>query len=292
MLEKEVYEVVSMVHIVTDSTADLPKKVADAYRISVMPLNLHFGEEILKDGEDIWAEEFYHRLSFEATLPTTSQPSPGEFVDLYRRIAKKGDTVVSIHLSEKLSGTINSSRLAGEMLKGEIEVIAIDSFFVTMPLSLVVLEAAKAAQEGRELEEILSRIEWTQRNMAFYFTVGSLEHLHRTGRIGKATTLLGNLLSIRPVLSIKDGLIVPVEKFRGNSNRLDRRFLDLIRADLGEDPAEVFIIHANAPDEEKRLEETCRERIPGVKVVSAIAGPIVGVHAGPGAFGLAALPTR
>ena len=281
-----------MVHILTDSTADLPKKVADAYHISVMPLNLHFGEEILKDGEDIWAEEFYHRLSFEASLPTTSQPSPGEFVDLYRRVAKKGDTVLSIHLSEKLSGTINSSRLAGEMLKEEIEVISIDSAFVTMPFALVVLEAAKAIQKGLDLEGILSRIEWAKQHMAFYFTVGGLEHLHRTGRIGKATTLLGNLLNIRPVLSMKDGLIVPVEKFRGNSNRLDRRFLELIRADLGEDPAEAFLIHANAPDEAKRLEEACRENIPGVEVSSAIAGPIVGVHAGPGAFGLAALPAH
>lgn len=281
-----------MVHILTDSTADLPKKVADAHDISVMPLNLHFGEEILKDGEDIWAEEFYHRLSFEASLPTTSQPSPGEFVDLYRRIAKKGDTVLSIHLSEKLSGTINSSRLAGEILKGEIEVISIDSAFVTMPFALVVLEAAKAKEEGQDLEGILSRIEWAKQHMAFYFTVGSLEHLHRTGRIGKATTLLGNLLNIRPVLSMKDGLIVPVEKFRGNSNRLDRRFLELIRADLAEEPAEVFLIHANAIDEAKRLEEACRENIPGVEVSSAIAGPIVGVHAGPGAFGIAALPAR
>jgi|SRR5690554_458153 len=281
-----------MIHIVTDSTADLTKQLAESNNISVIPLNLHFGEEILKDGEDIWAEEFYHRLSFEATLPTTSQPSPGEFVDLYRRTAQKGDTIISIHISEKLSGTLNSSRLAAEMLQGEINVVPVDSAYVTLPLGMVVLEAARAVKEGQDLEGVLSRIKWAQENLAFSFTVGSLEHLYRTGRIGKASSLLGHLLNIRPVLSISDGLIVPVEKFRGNSNRLDRRFLDLIRTDLGGEPAVVYLIHANAPEEVKRLEEACRESIPGVEVVSAIAGPIVGVHAGPGAYGIAALPAH
>ncbi|MGE5598395.1 MAG: DegV family protein [Bacteroidota bacterium] len=278
------------IRIVTDSTADLPAKLVKEHHITVVPLNVHFGEEVLKDGEDIWAEEFYHRLRNEVVLPNTSQPSPAEFARTYEALAAEADRIISIHLSEKLSGTLSSATLAAETVRDRVPVTVIDSTVVSMGLGLIALQAAKAAEAGEGPEEILERVERTKQDMQLFFTVETLAHLNRTGRIGKASALLGSLLNIRPILTFQDGLIVPREKFRGSGSKANLRLLELLGESVAGKRCEVALVHADAPDEAAHLAELAPHYVEAVQIHLSTIGPIVGVHAGPGTVGVMAVP--
>lgn len=276
--------------IVTDSTADLPEEIRKAHRIEVVPLNVHFGEEVLKDGEEIWAEEFYHRLKSEGTLANTSQPSPAEFVKVYERLAGEADHIFSIHISEKMSGTVSSAQLAAEMVQGKIGVTVIDSELVSMALGFVVLAAARAVMAGGGREEVVSAIERVRREIRVYFTVETLAYLNRTGRIGKASALLGSLLNIRPILSLAEGLIVPVEKFRGTPAKANLRLLELLGEAMGGRPCRVALVHADVPEEAERLKSLLLQYVRIEEFFLSMIGPIVGAHAGPGTIGVMAVP--
>lgn len=181
------------VKIVTDSTADLPEKIVSKYGIGVVPLNVHFGEEVYKDGVDIWGEEFYNKLCNEPTLPNTSQPAPGEFLKVYQQIAKPGDTIISIHISRLMSGTADSAKLAAEMMGADYRIEVVDSEHVTMSLGVLVLQAAKAAQNGESADAIMAKLTKWKKEISIFFTIKSLDYLHRTGRIGKASVFMGSL---------------------------------------------------------------------------------------------------
>lgn len=280
------------VRIVTDSTADLPLDVRETLQITVVPLNVHFGEEVLKDGEEIWADEFYHRLENGGILANTSQPSPSEFVKVYENLARDGEHIVSIHISEKMSGTLSSAHLAADMIKDRIPVTVVDSKVVSMGLGLVVMAGARAAAKGESLETVMAEIERAKQEIQLNFTVDTLAYLNRTGRIGKASALLGSLLNIRPILSIEDGLIVPVEKFRGNSAKANQRLLELTGLALQGRECIVAVVHANAPEEARRLVGLLPGYIKAREVFTSTIGPIVGAHAGPGTIGIMGMPVR
>ncbi|HHU81791.1 MAG TPA: DegV family protein [Firmicutes bacterium] len=281
-----------MIYIATDSTADLPDKWIETCGLKIIPLNLHFGEEILKEGEEIWAEEFYYRLPLEAYLPATSEPSPEEFIDFYRGFAGPGDTVISIHLSGRLSKTVRAAREAAKALQDEVEILVIDSRTVSMALGMIVLEAVEALARGKSLQEILDRIEYVKENLVVFFTVGDLENLSRTGRIGELPSCFGNLVNSKPVLTIEKGRVIAVDKIRGNLGRIHRRLLELTKERIGSLPAKIIVLHAGALDEAKRMEEAAKEFFAagtagGISIIPI--GPVVGAHTGPGAFGLVAL---
>jgi len=276
--------------IVTDSTADLPAQILKDYSIEVVPLNVHFGEEVLKDGEEIWAEEFYHRLKSEATLPNTSQPSPAEFARVYEGLADAADHIISIHISEKLSGTLSSAYLAAEMVKDRIPVTVIDSQVVSMGLGLLAILAARRAMAGAGLAEVKGEIGRAQAGLRLYFTVETLAHLNRTGRTGKASALVGSLLNIRPVLSFSDGSIVPEEKFRGSAAKANVRLMEILGEAMGGQSCIAALVHADAADEAERLRQLLPDYVKAKEVIVSTVGPIVGVHAGPGAIGVMAAP--
>ncbi|MGE5528218.1 MAG: DegV family protein [Patescibacteria group bacterium] len=276
--------------IVTDSTADLPAKLITDYGITVVPLNVHFGEEVLKDGEDIWAEEFYHRLKNEVHLPNTSQPSPAEFARVYEQLAGEADCIFSIHISEKLSGTLSSAHMAAEMVKDKVKVVVVDSQVVSMGLGLIALAAARAAAAGADSAAVEAEIKRAQAQLSLYFTVETLAHLNRTGRIGKASALLGSLLNIRPILSLADGTIIPAEKYRGSSAKANVRLLELLGEDMAGRPCWVALVHADAPAEAERLKGLIPSYLEARETHISFVGPIVGVHAGPGTIGIMALP--
>lgn len=284
--------VAERLRIVTDSTADLPAKVLKDHQIEVVPLNVHFGEEVLKDGEEIWAEEFYHRMKSEAHLPNTSQPSPAEFARVYEDLAKTADCILSIHISEKLSGTLSSAHLAAEMVKDQVEVVVIDSRVVSMGLGLITIAAARAVSAGAGRAEVEAEIARMQDQMALYFTVETLANLNRTGRIGMASALVGSLLNIRPILSFADGQIVPVEKFRGSAGKANLRLLELLSEAMAGEPCHLALVHADVPEEARRLEEILPQYVKPVEVFVSTIGPIVGVHAGQGTIGVIAVPVK
>ncbi|MGE5604176.1 MAG: DegV family protein [Bacteroidota bacterium] len=278
------------VKIVTDSTADLPEKIVSKYGIGVVPLNVHFGEEVYKDGVDIWSEEFYNKLRNEPVLPNTSQPAPGEFLKVYQKIAQPGDTIISIHISRLMSGTADSAQLAAEMMGADYQIKVVDSQHVTMSLGVLVLQAAKAAQNGESADAIMAKLAKWKKEISIFFTIKSLEHLHRTGRIGKASVLMGSLLNIKPILSIEDGLIVPNEKIRGNFQKIAELMVEKVIQRYGNQPLVVGFIHTGLPDEMVILERLAKNRLKILEMVSNLAGPIVGSHTGPNAIGIVALP--
>lgn len=278
------------IRIVTDSTADIPAKMVEQYGIGVVPLNVNFGDEALKDGVDIWSDEFYHRIRNEAIFPTTSQPAPGEFVKAYEEIAEPGDTIISLHLSGEMSGTVGSAKIAADMLADKYRIEVIDSRYVCIALGVMVLRLAQMAQTGATVEEILKAIPDLQNKLEIIFTVNSLEYLYQTGRIGKATSYLGGLLNIKPILGVEDGLIAPVDRVRGNFQKVAVAIVNRFVERYGDAPLEMWFLHSEIPELADTLEKEAKRKLNIAQSYIGVIGPIVGVHAGPYAAGIIGLP--
>src|SRR5690606_38545588 len=205
------------VRIVTDSTADLPAEVREEYGIEMVPLYVHFGDEVFRDQVDMSPDQFFRRLTAEKErLPQTSQPSPSDFAEVYRRLAEGGDTIVSIHISEAMSGTLQSARAAREMLQGA-DIRLIDSRLVTACLGHVVLDCAQAARDGASADEVVERAESLCSRTNLFGAIDTLEYLERGGRIGRAQALLGSLLNMKPIVTLSDGVVAPAGRVRGRS---------------------------------------------------------------------------
>ncbi len=193
--------------------------MAEAYGIEVVPLTLMFGEEAFRDNLDMTPEQFYERLPRSQQLPTTSQPSPVEYMNVYRRILERhpGSPIISYHISSGLSGTYQSAVLAKSMLEEEGEgITVVDSLSASYGFGFMVVHAARLSAEGKGPEEILEAVEHMRQSRKLYFLVDTLEYLQKGGRIGKASAILGTLLNIKPILSIDaEGIIYAVEKVRG-----------------------------------------------------------------------------
>lgn len=277
------------VHVLTDSTADLPERIATQHGITVVPLNLHFNDEVLKDGEDIWAEEFYHRMVNESITPDSSAPTVEDFVAAYRRIAQPGDTILSVHLSEKLSATLKSARKAAELVAPDISVRVVDSRLVSMGLGWAVLEAARSLNEGVDLETVLQRLDQASERAVIYFSVDNLEHLHRTGRIGTATAAEG-VVNVKPIFSIANGELVTVELFRGSQRSLSHHPAELVQQRIGDRRYYLALVHAEQQEEIERIREAFGKDPRIEELILGYVGPIVGAHVGPGTVGVIALP--
>ena len=195
----------SKICIVTDSTADLTPAQAEGLGVTVRPLSVVFGDKVYLDGIDIRPETFYSMLASSNTLPTTSQPSPGEFVEVYERLFSEGcDTIISIHLSAGLSGTSQAAQQAAEHLGKDIRVV--DSRSISVGVGVQVMAAAEAVKAGKSVEEVLEAIEVSRQNHEVLFTLNTLEYLAKGGRIGKAKSLLGSLLNIKPIIRVDNGV--------------------------------------------------------------------------------------
>ena len=276
------------VAIVTDSTADLPPQLAASRSITVVPLTLNFEGKTLLDGVDIQPDEFYRRLPSAATHPTTSQPSPGRFAQTYSALLADHEAIVSIHISEKLSGTYASARQAAEMTEPK-RVRVVDSEVVSMSLGLLALTASSLASNGADAEAIEAKMLDMRPHVQTYFSVATLEFLRRGGRIGRANALLGSVLQVKPVLCIRDGLVTPLERVRTFERALNR-IVELTReVDRGHGVC-VIVGHADAESDAERI---ARELDPIAETLMIQPlGPVVGAHAGPGVVGVGCYPAE
>ena len=205
------------IKIVTDSTSDLDSSIAEDLGITIVPLNVHFGEAVFKDGIDLDTDQFFDKLINGNVFPSTSQPSLGEFVDVYKEISQPGDVIISVHVSSKLSGTINSAQQAANTLSGTVDVRIVDTQQVSMTVGLSAVGAAQAAREGKSVEECIAVAESVARRSNFFALFDTLEYLEKGGRIGKARSLIGGLLKIRPILRVEDGEIGQFSKARSRN---------------------------------------------------------------------------
>lgn len=279
------------IKIVTDSTADIPKHLADELDITVVPLKVHFGEESFVEGVDITAEAFYDKLAAADQLPTTSQPSPADFLDVYKKTAAEpGDEIISIHISAALSGTYQSAVLAKQLLEEEIPVHIVDTRYASFGHGMMVVTAARAAREGKPAEEILELIEKKRAESRIYFIVDTLQYLYKGGRIGKASALFGSLLNIKPILTIDDaGEVAPVDKVRGQKNAL-ARMIELLQRDFGDRAIELYVGHANAREAAEELKNLIVAKMNAEPKSYIDVGAVIGTHAGPGTLAVFAFP--
>ena len=254
----------------------------------MVPLTLHFEGKSLLDGVDITPEEFYRQLPSASTHPTTSQPSPGQFAETYTSLLEHHDAVVSIHISEKLSGTYASARQAADMIDAK-RVHVIDSEVVSMSLGLITLVASALAAQNLDAATIESRVLAMKPHMYTYFSVATLEFLRRGGRIGRASALLGSVLQVKPVLCIRDGLVTPLERVRTFDRALNRVVGLTREVNTGKGVC-LIVGHAAAQADAERVGREL-ETIADTLMIQPL-GPVVGAHAGPGVVGVGCYPAE
>jgi DegV family protein with EDD domain len=278
------------VAVVTDSTAYLPAELLEGYGIQVVPLYVVLPGRSGREGLDVAPGEVARTLAVRGQGVSTSRPTPGDFVAAYRRALEGGaDTLVSIHLSAELSGTWDAARLAASQV-GEHIVTVVDSRSAAMGLGFAVLAAARAAAAGADTSEVAEMARRTAARTSTFFVVDTLEHLRRGGRIGAAAAVLGSALAVKPVLHVKDGRVVPLEKVRTATRALNRLVQRAVEA-AGQGPVSVAVHHLAAAERADRLAAELRERLPALRELHVSElGAAIGAHVGPGAVGIVVAP--
>ena len=272
------------VRIVTDSSADLPQNLIDQHQITVLPCYVVVDDLTYKDGIEIQPDAFYARLQAEGRTPTTSQPTVADFQALYRDLVSQGHQVISIHVSAKLSGTLNSAEQAKASLVDSSQVEIIDSRLASIPLGLAVLDAASILETGAKFHQAADKIRQGLDRHHGLFALDTLEYLHKGGRIGKARAFMGSVLSVKPILRIQDGEAHPVERPR-NRDRAIRRLVELAQ-DLA--PVQrLAVIYSTDPERMATLKQDLTGLLPADQIIEARFGSTLGTYIGPDALGVA-----
>ena len=272
--------------VVTDSTVNLPQELITQHNLHIVPLNVIWEGKNYQEGIDITTEEFYDRLKTCKEMPSTSQPSAGQFFETFSKLAESYEGIVSILISEELSGTLDSARAAVKMM-GNYPIEIVDSRSISLGLGLMVLAAARASEQNLSLSDVAEAARRPVKATRFIFVVETLEYLHRGGRIGGAQRLLGSILSIKPLLHLDDGKVEPLVSVRSKRKAVDRMF-SIAADDLqNKKDVHVGVIHASAPEEADNIHQEVLERLNPVELLQNELSPVIGTHVGPGAVGIA-----
>lgn len=276
----------SRVALVTDSTAYIPQELVQKYSISVAPQILIWGQETFRDGVDIQPGEFYNRLKKATIMPTTSQATIPAFEKIFKDLVEQGCEVLSILISGKLSGTIDSAVHARESFPGaSIEIV--DSQSTAMAMGYQILTVARAIEAGANLVEAKALAEKARDYTGVIFAVDTMEFLHRGGRIGGGTRFLGTALNIKPILELTGGRVEAVERVRTRKKSLQRLVDMVVERTANRKPVRLATLHADAEEDARQILEMAKEKIEVVESVFSEVSPVVGTHAGPGTVGLA-----
>ena len=275
-----------MIHLVTDSTSDISLSDARALGVHVVPLIVRFGEEQYRDGVDIDADQFYAKLEETGVHPTTSQPSPDVFATLYRTLlADPDDQVVGLHISSKLSGTLQSATLAAQGFDpGRIHLVDTES--VSGGLQLLVRAALDDIKAGDPANVVAEKATRRRSKVTILVLLDTLTYLHRGGRIGRAQAFVGGLLNVKPLIGVRDGEVVPLARLRSRSKGIDM-IVEHVRGCLPLRSLAEF--HAAAAESMVDLEARLGAAVSNVTAVLGRIGPVVGAYSGPGGLGVACL---
>jgi len=272
--------------IVTDSTAYLPRDFVKQHNIRVIPLRIHWDDKTYVDGVDITPIQFYERLEKSSTIPSTSQPAAGDFLQVFKELAPHCDGIVVPLISSGISGTVASAKTAASMFS-EVPVEVIDSLSTTAGLALVVKAIAQSASDGKSLKEIKQLAEGIVKRLKLFFAVDTLKYLHKGGRIGGASRYFGAALSIKPILYLDDqGKIDALEKVR-TKRKATERLIQLAVEQANGKTVIVGVLHANSLVEAKNLQEQLLEQLDCTQIETYDLSPVIGAHVGPGTVGLA-----
>ncbi|WP_166238091.1 DegV family protein [Paenibacillus turpanensis] len=271
------------IRIVTDSTADIPAEMRSRLQIEMVPLKVHFGKDTFLDSVTIQAEQFYEKLGQSQQLPTTSQPSPVDFLEVFKSLTADPEVhVISIHLSSALSGTYQSAVLAKSLLDDNANITIIDSRSASYGCGMLVVEAAEWADAGKSVDEIVNRVEELRNATGLYFLVDTLEYLQKGGRIGKAAALFGSLLNIKPILTVdNEGEISAVDKIRGQKKAMVR-IIELLDQHFAGKSIDMTIAHSQSQGTAEEFGAMISNHFDVKKVQYTSLGPVIGTHVGPG----------
>ena len=272
------------IRIVTDSSADLPEDLVQKHGITVLPCYVVVDDRTFKDGVDIQADEFYHRLQADGRTPTTAQPTVADFQEVYRRLVGRGDQVISVHVSGKLSGTLNSAEQAKASLEDGAPVEIIDSLLASIPMGLAVLDAAIIAEEGGDYLQAAEKVRQGLASHHGLFALDTLEYLQKGGRIGKARAFMGSVLNVKPILRLRDGEAHPVERPRSR-DRAMRRLVELTQ-ELAP-VRRLAVIYSTDPERMAVLKQGLTGLLPADQIIEARFGSTLGTYIGPDALGVA-----
>jgi DegV family protein with EDD domain len=277
------------VAIVTDSVADLPPQVAEEFRIIVVPLVVRFGTDLYRDGLDLSSDQFYEKLRTSKVLPATSMPPPGAFADAYDKLAEKTNEIAVISLTSKLSATYQVALQAVGLMKQRCRVEVLDSQWAVMAQGFITIAAAKAAQSGASLHEVLNAARHTMRRVDMCAAFDTLEYLERGGRIGKAQAFLGSLLKLNPIIGLKDGEAYPLAQERSRAKAIDHLYNFAASFSNVEGLA---VEYATDLDEANRLMQRLHSKYPQVPIYISRASPVIGTHTGPSLIVVSVLGDR
>lgn len=277
------------IKIVTDTLSDITDELAKKYDITVVPLYVRFGDKVFKDRVEMTTDDFYYRLQHDQNWPSTTQPTPNDFLNVFNKLAEETDEILCINLSHKLSGTYESACAAKRMLTKNCRVEVIDSMTVVMGLGTIVLDAAKAVQKGAKMDEVITRV---QRNMnrshaIMYFD--TLKYLAKGGRIGRAQGLLGSLLSIKPILRMQEGEVAPLTRVRSRQAGLDYLY-NFVKGLKNID--ELAVEYATTPEDARELIERLKEIFPKERIILSTVSPVIGTYTGPHVVCVAAVADK
>jgi DegV family protein with EDD domain len=281
------------VQIVTDSTCNLPPELIAQYHISQVPILVMFGNETFREGVDITPREFYDRVERTGVVPTTSQPAAGAFAEVYHQVAQRAEQehgpgpcqILSIHLTGRLSGVL-ASAYAATQLAPDLDIALFDTLSVSMGSGFCVLEAARMAADGATRDQIVDRLNQIRDRLNIYLTPATLKYLQMSGRIGRLQGAVAALLSVKPIIRCREGLLDAFEKVRTRRGALDRILALTTEACAGGGLVDVGVLHADAPEEARELADGIRARLNCRNLFIETLSLALGVHGGPGMIGI------
>ena len=278
-----------MLHIVTDGAADMPPDWEEKYQIHTIPINIQFGEETYLQFIDLDFDNFYEKVSETNTVPKTAQPSPHQFVEFYKKIAKESDTILSIHVTSKLSGTYASAVIATEELKDTFNIIPVDSEGGSLGLGFMCREARKMDRDGKTLEEILAYIDGIKSKVQIILTLDTLEYARMSGRVGTFSAALASALNIKPIAVLHDGIVDMVDKVRTRKKAINR-VIEMGKEFAGNDEIYFGIVHARDIKSAEKLLEEAKSQYNVKDVVLTDLSLSLATNFGPGTLGLVFYP--
>lgn len=281
----------AMLKIVTDGAADMPGDWQEKYQIDVLPLRVNFGEKTYVAGINLHLDDFYRLVRETRIIPKTTLPSPGQIADFYRGIASKGDEILSLHITSRLSGTFATIQAAAAELKDEFKIYPFDSGAGSAALGFMCREARLLDQAGFSTEQILRQMACIRERITIYFTLDNLEFAHLSGRVGAIQTVLSSLLKVKPIIVLKDGLLEMADKVRTRQRAIDA-VIQAVKRRIGNSPVNIAVVHACDPDAAHAILENLRTLL-NIReaIITDLAIPVA-ANLGPGAVGIVAIPVE
>ncbi len=278
------------IKVLTDSTCDLPASYFKDYDIGVVPINIQFGNESFQEGVNIDQTTFYKKVDQLGIIPTTSQPSVGQFAKVYREYAKQGyDTVLSIHVTGKLSGTMNSAILAAQEVENEIRVVPYDSLAGSAAIGFMCVDAVQMARAGKSVEEIVAMLDEKRPHARVFLTLATLKYAQMSGRISHLQGFIASLLNVKPLISLKEGMLLPSGRVRSRQAAL-AQLIDLAKEAAGDKPVRFAVIHGEALAEAQQVLEQGKRSLSCTDTFIDDVAISLAVHFGPGVVGTVVYP--